>query len=442
MVNIRRRKVCTASPTAQERIRPLQILLRFGELLALFCFYGARFGIKLLLSKLTRRPCCRQALLGTSLARLCETSGATFIKIGQILSTRCDLFPQEIIVPLVRLQDHIKPFAFRHVRAIIQEQFHRPLEEVFIEFDKRPVSSASIACVYRARLHNGQWVAVKIRRPDIVSKVHNDLHLVRFIAQWLSLLPALRFVPIVEMVNDLGQRLAEQVDLRIEARNTRHFRALFAQDEHVHVPALIEQYCSEAVLVMEFINHLVRIDELDWTEDEYQAALMTGLSALYRMIFLDGSIHCDLHPGNLYLCKGGGVVILDTGFVARMEQAERFQFAQFFLGIVTNSGKNCARIIYETASYKPPTLDREQFDQAVIDLIARNAGSKAATFQVAAFAFQVFDIQRRFGLRSSTSFTMAILSLLVFEGIAKQIYPHLDFQAAARPFLLQAILQQ
>jgi ubiquinone biosynthesis protein len=376
------------------------------------------------------------------MTELCTSLGATFIKIGQILSTRCDLLPVEVTTPLTSLQDHIKPFTFRYVPAIIQAQLHSSISEIFAEFEEQPISSASIASVYRARLHNRQQVAIKIRRPDIVRKVRNDLQLMRFFAQGLARLPALQLIPVIDMINELGQCIEQQLDLRLEAQNTLHFQAYFAQESYIQLPTLIEEYCTEAILTMEFIDNLVRIDELDWEETDYQKSLITGLRALYHMIFIDGFIHCDLHPGNFYIRKGGNVVILDTGFIAKMLPDDRYEFAKFFLSISMNAGKNCARIIYETASYKTPTFDQEGFECAVIELIHKNSGSKAAVFQVAPFVYQIFDIQRRFGLRSSTSFTMAILSLLVFEGITKQFYPQLDFQAEARPILLQAISQR
>ncbi|EFH88433.1 ABC1 kinase family protein [Ktedonobacter racemifer] len=421
---------------------PLKIGFRLGELLAHTGFHVTRFGALLLWNTLGKQRSSSQALLGRSIAELCASLGATFIKIGQILSTRHDLFPQEIIAPLAKLQDRVKPFAFRHVQAAFLAEFGRSISEMFAEFEEQPIASASIASVYRARLHSGQWVAVKVRRPGIVQKVEKDLWLMRFMARGLSRIPALRLVPVIEMVNELGTSIEQQLDLRIEAHNTRHFREQFAHNPQVLFPVLIEKYCSQAILVMEFIDGLVRIDQLHWEEAEYQESLITGLRVLYHMIFLDGFIHCDLHPGNLYLRKRGQVVILDTGFIAKMEPTDRYQFAEFFLGIATNAGKKCAHIIYETALSKPATFDREGFEREVMALIERSTGSKADTFQVAPFAAQIFDIERRFGLRGSINFTMAILSLLVFEGIAKQLYPFLDFQAEAKPFLFQALAQR
>lgn len=428
--------------TRWKHFSPYLVCFRLGELLVHLCAHTARFVARLLINRLRKSPRSRQALLGRSLAELCTSLGATFIKIGQILSTRRDLIPEEIAVSLGKLQDCVKPFPFRHVPAIVQDQLGLPVAEIFAEFEEQPLASASIASVYRARLHDGQRVAVKIRRPDIVRKVRDDLRLMRFIARGLARLPVMRLVPVVDMINELGRCIEQQLDLRIEAGNTRHFQEQFAQDRQIQLPVLVEKYCCEAIMVMEFIDDLVRIDDLDWEEVEYQESLITGLRALYHMIFLDGFIHCDLHPGNLYLRKGGQVVILDAGFIAKLDRDDRYKFTEFFLGIATNAGENCARILYETATYKPATFDREGFEQAVVELIDRSTGSSAAAFQVAPFAYQIFDIQRRFGLRGSNNFTMAILSLLVFEGIAKQLYPQLDFQTEARPFLLQAMMQR
>lgn len=416
-----------------------QTWFRFLEVTGYLILHACRLGIRLALRWPGKSHRSRQALIGLFLADLCDSLGATFIKIGQILSTRCDLLPLDLVKPLVRLQDSTRPFAFRSVPAIIKAELGQSLTEIFAEFEVQPVSSASVASVYKARLHNGQSVAVKIRRPGITRKVSNDLRIMRMMARALARLPAMRLIPVVDMINELGMLIEQQLDFQLEASNNQKFQAHFAQNAQVQIPQLIEEYCSDAVLTMEFIEGLTRIDSLEWEDAEYQAALLTALRALYAMIFVDGFIHCDMHPGNLYFLKGGHVVLLDMGFVATLARDDRYLFGRFFFDIATNSGKDCARILYETSSYQSPAFDRAAFEQAIIALIKRSSGSKAADFQVATFASQLFDIQRRYGLRGSNNFTMAILSLLVFEGIAKQVYPHLDFQSEARPFLLQAL---
>ncbi|GCE15792.1 ABC1 kinase family protein [Tengunoibacter tsumagoiensis] len=421
---------------------PFQIGARLLEVGVHLFVHTLRFAGKLLWKRLSRNNISRKALLGQAAADLCNSLGATFIKIGQILSTRRDLLSPEVIAPLIKLQDDIAPIPFRFVPPIVLTQFGRPLTAIFQEFEERPISSASIASVYRARLLDGRVVAVKVRRPEIVTRVACDLFIMRVMARLMGRLKVFTLIPMLEMINEVGQYIERQVDLRIEASNNRRFRAQFAHEPLIQFPVLIEEYCTDAIIVMDFIEDLVRIDQLQWAETEYQQSLIIGLRALYQMIFVDGFVHCDLHPGNMYFCPGGRVIMLDTGFVAELNRQNRFQFTDFFLGIATNDGKKCARILYETAFSRTEPFDHDRFEQATVEIIAKSSGSQARTFQVAPFVAQIFDVQRRFGLRGSTNFTMAILSLLVFEGIAKQLYPHLDFQKEAKPFLYEVIFEK
>jgi ubiquinone biosynthesis protein len=398
---------------------------------------AARFAGRLAWSWAMRSPRPPQELLGLSLVELCESLGATYIKIGQLLSTRSDIIPPTVLAQLERLQDRVAPFDSRRVPGILAAQLGHPPAQVFASIEPQPISSASVASVYRATLHSDQTVAVKIRRPEIVGMVHSDLRLMRWGARLLVRLPPLRAVPMVEVIEELGQSIEQQLDFRREAENNRRFRAYFAHDPHIRIPALVEEYCTDAILVMEYMPNLLRINQLHQQGIDYHTSVVTGLKALYQMIFLDGFIHCDLHPGNMYFQAGGDVTLLDMGFVKEFSAKERLLFAKFFFGIVLNKGKECAQIIHETALSVSAAFDYQVFERAVGALIARSTGARAAEFQVASFAMQLFDIQRRCGLRASPNFVMAILALLVFEGIVKSYDADLDFQGEALPFLLR-----
>ncbi len=400
---------------------------------------AVRFVGRSLWYRITRRGPTRQVLLGQSLTELCESLGTTYIKFGQLLSTRYDLVPPAILKPLERLQDRVAPFDPRSVPALLAEHLGRPPSDLFTALERQPISSASVACVYRATLHSGQTVAIKIRRPGIVRMVEIDLQLMRSAARLLVRLPAFRNVPMVEVIEEFGEAIRQQLDFQREADNNRRFRALFAHDQRIRLPALIEEYCTDAILVMEFIPDLTRIDALHAQGVNCRPALITALQALYQMIFIDGFIHCDLHPGNMYFEADGGVTLLDTGFVKEFGQEEQALFARFFFGIVSNNGQQCAKIMHHTALSVAPTFQYDAFERSVSDLIARSSGVRASDFQVAGFAVQLFDIQRRFGLRGAPNFVMAILALLVFEGIVKTYCADLDFQQEARPFVIRAL---
>ena len=378
------------------------------------------------------------SLAGKSLARLFESLGPTFIKFGQILSSRPDLLPPDMVAELSRLQDRIPPFGPRAVASQIKEAFGKAIDEIFESFDLTPVSSASIAQVHRARLRNGLEVAVKVRRPGIVRKVENDLRLFSFTARMLGALPFMRTVPLADLVEEIGNPIHQQLDFKLEAQNNREFRRNFAEVEHIRIPALIDDLCGEGALTMEFLEDLSKVNSPRFTVEERKVSALAGLRALYKMIFTDGFIHADMHPGNVFVRRWGEFVILDTGLVAQLSPADREDFVNFFFGLVNNQGKECARIIFDTASYRAARFNRAGFDEAMAKLIAKHSRLRSSEFEIARFVYELIETQQRFGLRGSTKFMMTVISMVVFDGICKQLYPDCDFQAEARGFLIYA----
>jgi ubiquinone biosynthesis protein len=340
--------------------------------------------------------------------------------------------------PLLRLQDQIASFDGTQIPKIIESAFGRPLDELFDSFDLAPVASASIAQVHRARLKDGREVAVKIRRPGISRVINNDFRILEFISRALVMLPGMRAVPLLELVNDVQLPIRQQLDFHLEAANSRKFRKAFAFSEHIKLPKLVDNLCTEDVLTMEYLDRLRRTDSATLTADERKTAALAGLRALYKMIFIDGFIHADMHPGNVFIREFGELVILDTGLVASLDETDRRDFIDFFFGLVNNESRECARIIYDNASYRGKNCDAEAFQRAMVELIARHSALKSYEFEVALFVYQLIEIQRRFKIRGSTKFMMTILSMVVFDGICKRLYPQCDFQKEARAFLITA----
>ena len=412
--------------------------VRFFEILILVARHGTGFCVRAayLFVRRRRHECGRA--LGESLARLCEALGPTFIKVGQILSSRPDLLPDSMGTPLLRLQDQIASFDGAQIPKIIESAFGRPLYELFDSFDLVPLASASIAQVHRARLKDGREVAVKIRRPGISRVVNNDMRILELISRALVRLPGMRAVPLLELVSDVQLPIRQQLDFHLEAANSRRFRKAFAFSEHIKLPELVDNLCTEDVLTMEYLDRLRRTDSATLTADERKTAALAGLRALYKMIFIDGFIHADMHPGNVFIREFGEFVILDTGLVASLDETDRRDFVDFFLGLVNNESRECARIIYDNATYRARNCDAEAFEAAMVELIARHSALKSHEFEVALFVYQLIEVQRRFKIRGSTKFMMTILSMVVFDGICKRLYPQCDFQKEARAFLITA----
>jgi ubiquinone biosynthesis protein len=412
--------------------------VRFLEILFLAACHGVGFSVRAAYLFLRgRRHQCGPAL-GESLARFCEALGPTFIKVGQILSSRPDLLPAGVGTPLLRLQDQIAPFDGARIPKMIESAFGRPLYELFDSFDLVPVASASIAQVHRARLKDGRDVAVKIRRPGISRVVNNDMRILNLISKALASLPGMSTVPLPELVSEIQIPIQQQLDFHLEAANNRRFRKEFALIEHIKLPALVENLCAEGVLTMEYLDRLRRTDSASFSAHERKTAALAGLRALYKMIFIDGFIHADMHPGNVFVREWGEFVILDTGLVASLNETDQRDFVDFFFGLVNNKGRECARIVYENAFYRARNCDAEAFEAAMVELIGRHSALKSHQFEVAHFVYQLIETQRRFKIRGSTKFMMTILSMVVFDGICKKLYPQCDFQNEARGFLMTA----
>jgi ubiquinone biosynthesis protein len=400
---------------------------------------ATRLGVRLGARALAGRGETPAGILGRSMAELFQALGPCYVKLGQLLSTRRDLLAEDSIRHLARLQDGLPPGPFSRVSALFRRELHREVGDVFAELDPAAVASASIATVYRGRLRDGRVVAVKVRRPEVARLIRIDLRLLKGAASVLARIPPLRLIPVVAAVDDFCHCLERQLDFGREAAASRRLRDALRCEPGVVVPELVDELCSPSILTMEFIEHFRPPDGQGG--EAARRALRSGVRALYRMIFVEGCIHCDLHHGNLGLLADGRAALLDFGFVAEIGDRARLQFAEFFYAMATNDGARCARITRDTALSVPPGLDYEAFQTEVVALVDSVSRVPASEFRVAGFVGRLFDLQRRYRLRGTSDFVMPILSLLVLEGIVKDVYPDLDFQREGQPYVLRASIR-
>jgi ubiquinone biosynthesis protein len=380
------------------------------------------------------------ALLGAALADLFESLGGAFLKVGQVLSTRVDLLPEEALVPLRRLREGVGPMAFAEVARVIERSLGRPLEQLFAGFDGRPEASASIAQVHRAIVRDtGEEVAVKVRRPGVAARLAADARVLAAGARTLGALGSLRRLPLLEAVREVNGALVAQADFLAEARHLRDFGRRYEQTPGVRVPGVVDRLCSADVVTMEYVADTRSLDDPSVDPARRRAAAVTALRLLYRMIFEAGVFHCDPHPANLRIAPDGTVVVVDFGFVGRFPPGQRRAFAQFFVSIATQNVALAAEIVLATALAVPDDLDADGFASALGAVIKGCAGRRVGQFQVVRFVTSLFAVQRRHGIRGSPHFTLAILTLLAFEGVLKAAAPDLDFQQEAVPYLLNAL---
>jgi ubiquinone biosynthesis protein len=377
----------------------------------------------------------RAALFGRVLAACLESCGPTFVKIGQILSSRYDLFEPDTIVELRRLQDNVRPLPPVLVFEEARRELGGDLAVAFATVEDEPLASGSVAQVHRARTWDGRDVVLKVQRPGIESLVDADIAAMTWIARVLERSGIAGTVPVSAVVAELGAAVRMQLDFTAEAEHSYRFRENLGHLETLTIPAVIPELSTRRVLVMEYMDELVRVERLHLSSEEREAAGVAGLQLLYHMIFIDGFVHADLHPGNVFFQRGPHVVLLDLGLVATLDRYVRKGFVDFFYALVTGDGAECARVVWETAMWRKPGCNRAQFEKWMEDIVGRHASLPACDFEVSRFVMDVFDAQRRAGIRGATSFVMTILSLLTFEGVVKTLSPHLDFQGEARHFL-------
>ena len=411
----------------------LKLLLRALFIFALVVGTALRYAGGWCIMRITGRSLReRQAYFGACVLALFRSLGATFIKVGQIMSTRPDLLPPHVIDALARLQDDVGPFPFHAVEEIILEDFGRPLDELFTEFGEQPIASASVAQVHKARLPSGELVAVKVRRPDIEELCAFDLSVMRFYAGLLELVPSLHLLAPVDSVEQFGRAIRMQLDFRIEADNNRRFQKNFAGDPDVTIPKLVEGLCTKRVLVMEFIEGQ-KILAFQRTGGEPRRLGQIGFRVMLKMVFADGFVHADLHPGNILIRPSGQVALLDLGLVAEMNLEDRMAFTRYFSAWARGDGATMAEILVRHS----PTPDMPEpagFRAAVQEFVNRMHGKRLGEVEVAGVVFEMLGILRRYRVRVNATFTMINIAIAVTEGIGKQLDPTLDLMKEAMPF--------
>jgi ubiquinone biosynthesis protein len=377
----------------------------------------------------------RRAWFAERLTALLRALGATYVKVGQIMSTRPDIFPPHIIRALETLQDRVGGFAFHHVEATLTADFGRPPAELYASLEATPIASASVAQVHRATLPDGRTVAVKVRRPGIEVTCERDLAIMVLVARVIALLPPFRLAAPVETVEEFGRAIRMQIDLTIEAANNRRFRQLFAADPDLVFPELVPELCSARVVTMTFIDG-AKILEADRTRHDPARLARIGFRTLLEMVFEHGFVHADLHPGNIFVTADDKVALLDLGLVAELDDTHRRTFAAYFAAWAAGDARTMARIMTEfSPSSKVP--DYAAYEAEVLSFAERYLGKPLGEVEATRVAFDMFGILRRHRVRVNATFTMCNIAIAVTEGLGKQLDPSLDLMNEALPFFFR-----
>ena len=373
-----------------------------------------------------------------------EEMGPIFVKMGQLLSTRPDLLPAEYIEELERLQDRVPPEKFPRVRAEIERQLGGPLESIFTTFDPVPIAAGSIAQVHRATTRDGHEVVVKARRPGVVETLRTECEILENLAGLArTVMPDVDADDVERMVKDFTDALSREVDLANERRNQLRFVRSFANDPTVHIPAVYEEYCSDGVLTMEYVDGLRPSDAkgIEAAGLDRKILARRGADFVLRQIFELGFFHSDPHPGNFFFLPGNVVTAIDFGQTARMTSGDRMLVRDLVLAIVEHDagrlvGSLQHRGLLSDETNTAPVLRGveelldEYYDLPLKDIPLRKAIGEG------------FDLIRKYHIHPPAEFTLMLKALMTIEAFALSLDAEFDVLGHLRPYAARFRLQQ
>ena len=406
---------------------------------ALFPFGPVYPGTQLLrygrLLRRRRRPTSPRP--GQRLAAAFEELGPSFIKLGQLLSTRADLLGEELAGDLATLQDRLPPFPGAQARALIEAEFSRPLDVLFATFDETAIAAASIAQVHFARTTDGQHVAVKVLRPGIAAAFARDLDLFLWLAGLGERLqPALRRLKPVEVVQTLAEVVRFEMDLRLEAAAAAELAENFAGDSNFRIPRVDWARTGRSVLTTERING-IRIDDRGATlaaGHKIEDLLGKAATAFFNQVFRDGFFHADLHPGNMFVDPDGAIVVVDFGIMGRLDRATRFYLADMLLGFLAGDYRRVAEIHF-AAGYVPTGRSIDAFTQACRSIGEPILGKPLQEISVARLLAQLFEITEQFEMETQPQLLLLQKTMVVIEGVGRRLDPTINIWALAQPLI-------
>jgi predicted unusual protein kinase regulating ubiquinone biosynthesis (AarF/ABC1/UbiB family) len=372
-----------------------------------------------------------------------EEMGPTFIKLGQLLSTRPDLLPVAYLEALTRLQDKVEPFAYEEVEAIVSGELGVRMSKAFSDFDPAPIAAASLGQVHRARMRDGRPVAVKVQRPNIRERVVEDLEALGDVAEFLDNHTGLgKQYEFQKMLEEFRRSLMRELDYRQEATNLTRMNDILMDFDSIVVPLPIDDYTTSRVLTMDYIKGkkitalttLARM-EIDGTELAEQL-----FRAYLKQILVDGFFHADPHPGNVFLTEDGRIAMLDLGMVARITPPLQEKLLQLLLAVAEGRSEEAASFAIRIGE-RTEGFDEPEFRRRVADIVARQQGRSAEQLEIGKIMLEVTRVSGECAIRVPPELTMLGKTLLNLDQVGWTLDPDFDPNAAIRRNAVE-IMQQ
>ena len=376
--------------------------------------------------------------------KVLEELGPTFIKLGQIMSTRPDLIPIELCRELEKLQDKIPPFEYKKVEEQVMHSLKSPVNELFSQFSKKPKAAASLAQVHSAQLKDGTKVMVKIQRPGIEKTIKKDIEILYELAKLAD-----RYIEDIMVYNPMGlidefkKSIIKEIDFTKEANNIKRFRRQFASDDMVYIPKVFSELSSRQVLTVERIEGIKvsNNEEIDSAGLDRHKIAINGANAVLKMVFIYGFFHADPHPGNIFVLSDNRVAFIDFGMVGRIHKSTKAQIANILIGIVEHNVSRITNacttigVVDEASDIKELELDLEDF-------IDRYYVESLSQLKVGHFLMDLIDSVTRNRIRIPSDLFLLSKAFMIIEGVGEKLDPSFDMVGLSKPFAEELVRQK
>ncbi len=366
-----------------------------------------------------------------------EELGPSFIKLGQILSIRADILPFEYVEELKKLQDKVPSFPFETVKKVIQNELKADLKDKFLDFDEIPVASASIAQVHFATLKDGTNVAVKVKRPGIEETIDSDISVMYTIAGLLErYVPAARRYRPKEAVDEFARVIHKEQDFNAEGTNAVRFYNIFKEDPTVYIPRVYWEHTTTQVLTLERIEG-VPVDEVDKIRSlglDAKIIAENALRAFLKQVLYFGFFHADLHPGNIFAGRDGSIIYLDFGITGRVDDTLRRYLARMLYSLVRRDYYEMA-LIHKEMGLISKDINISEFEDALRIIGEPIFGKPLESIDISALLLRLLKTARRFEMRLQPDLLLLQKSMVIVEGVGRQLYPELNAWEIARPVI-------
>ncbi len=374
--------------------------------------------------------------IGQRMREVCEELGPTFVKIGQLASTRTDLIPEGIVLELAKLQDQVPAFSISEVYKILEEELGVKPGEVFTVFDEMPLAAASIGQVHHALLLSGEEVAVKVQRPQIIPVIETDLEILMDLAilaehrlDWAAC------YKLTEIIEEFSRSLLAELDYTIEGRNGERIAKQFLKDLDIHVPKVFWDYTTRKVLTMEYmkgikLNDFPRLTELGYNRKTIAEKIV---KAVFHQILIEGFFHGDPHPGNIFVLDGEVISLIDFGMVGRLSPDMKYQFVSIVIAMMRQNTDGILRAVLRMGLV-PDDVNMPRLRREVEELRDKYVDVPLSKISLGEAVNELFKLAFRHRIRIPADFTLLGKSLLTLEGLVEELDPELSIMDIAQPF--------